>query len=89
MGYWENRQAQIMYEQMEDAEKVARELADIYAKATRELNYQIGEIFDRFTDKHNGSANQIHRSMPIAPNKIRNSVIFISPLDSIINIKIF
>lgn len=43
----------------------------------------------RFTDKHNGSANQIHRSMPIAPNKIRNSVIFISPLDSIINIKIF
>ena len=53
MGYWENRQAQIMYEQMEDAEKVARELSDIYAKATRELNYQIGEIFDRFTDKHN------------------------------------
>lgn len=42
-----------MYEQMEDAEKVAKELADIYAKATRELNYQIGEIFDRFTDKHN------------------------------------
>lgn len=53
MGYWEKRQAQIMYEQMEDAEKVAKELADIYAKATRELNYQIGEIFDRFTDKHN------------------------------------
>ncbi len=53
MGYWEKRQAQIMYEQMEDAEKVAKELANIYAKATRELNYQIGEIFDRFTDKHN------------------------------------
>lgn len=53
MGYWENRQAQIMYEQMEDAEKVARELSDIYAKATRELNFQIEEIFDRFADKHN------------------------------------
>lgn len=61
MGYWENRQAQIMYEQMEDAEKVARELADIYAKATRELNYQIGEIFDRFTDKHNLTEDEARR----------------------------
>lgn len=61
MGYWENRQAQIMYEQMEDAEKVARELADIYAKATRELSYQIGEIFDRFTDKHNLTEDEARR----------------------------
>lgn len=61
MGYWENRQAQIMYEQMEDAEKVARELSDIYAKATRELNYQIGEIFDRFTDKHNLTEDEARR----------------------------
>lgn len=61
MGYWEDRQAQIMYEQMEDAEKVARELADIYAKATRELNYQIGEIFDRFTDKHNLTEDEARR----------------------------
>ncbi len=50
-----------MYEQMEDAEKVAKELADIYAKATRELNYQIGEIFDRFTDKHNLTEEEARR----------------------------
>ena len=31
MGYWENRQAQMMYEYMEDAEAVSQELADIYA----------------------------------------------------------
>ena len=61
MGYWENRQAQIMYEQMEDTEKVARELADLYAKATRELNYKIGEIFDRFTDKHNLTEEEARR----------------------------
>lgn len=61
MGYWENRQAQIMYEQMKDAEKTAKELADIYAKATRELNYQIGEIFDRFLDKHNLTEDEARR----------------------------
>lgn len=61
MGYWENRQAQIMYEQMEDAEKVSRELADIYAKSTREINYQIGEIFDRFRDKHNLTEDEAYR----------------------------
>ena len=68
MGYWENRQAQIMYEQMEDAEKVARELADIYAKATRELNYQIGEIFDRFTDKHNLTEAEARRLLGMKRN---------------------
>ena len=52
MGYWDKRQAQIMYEQMEDAEKTAKEIADIYAKSTRELNFQIEKIFDRFADKH-------------------------------------
>ena len=38
MGYWENRQAQMMYEYMEDAEAVSQELADIYAKASRHLS---------------------------------------------------
>lgn len=68
MGYWENRQAQIMYEQMEDAEKVARELADLYAKATRELNYQIGEIFDRFADKHNLTEEEARRLLGMMKN---------------------
>lgn len=53
MGYWENRQAQMMYEFMEDAEEISQELADIYAKASRQLNYRIEKIYDRFKDKHN------------------------------------
>ncbi len=52
MGYWENRQAQMMYESMEDAEAVSQELADIYAKASRELNYRIQNIYEKFRDKH-------------------------------------
>ncbi len=52
MGYWENRQAQMMYESMEDAEAVSKELADIYAKASRELNYQIQNIYEKYRDKH-------------------------------------
>ena len=47
-----------MYEGMEDAEKTAKEIADLYAKATREINYQIGEIFDRFVDKHDLSEEE-------------------------------
>lgn len=50
-----------MYEQMEGAEKTAQEIADIYAKATRELNWQIGEIFDRFVDKHNLTEDEAKR----------------------------
>lgn len=52
MGYWENRQAQMMYECMEDAEAVSQELADIYAKASRHISYQIDEIYDKFKGKH-------------------------------------
>lgn len=52
MGYWENRQAQMMYEYMEDAEAVSQELADIYAKASRELNYRIQNIYEKYRDKH-------------------------------------
>lgn len=47
-----------MYEGMEDAEKTAKEIADLYAKATREINYQIGEIFDRFVNKHDLSEEE-------------------------------
>lgn len=53
MGYWENRQAQMIYEYMEDAEAVSQELADIYAKASRHLSFEMDEIFEKFMDKHN------------------------------------
>lgn len=51
MSYWESRQAREMYEAMEDAEQAAREIADIYAKASRELNYKITQIYERYRDK--------------------------------------
>lgn len=42
----------MMYEYMEDAEAVSQELADIYAKAFRQLSYRIDEIYDKFKDQH-------------------------------------
>lgn len=51
MSYWESRQAREMYEAMEDAEQAAREIADIYAKASRELNYKITQIYEKYRDK--------------------------------------
>ena len=61
MGYWENRQAQMMYEFMEDAEQISQELADIYAKASRQLNYRIEKIYDRFKDKHSLTDEEARR----------------------------
>lgn len=53
MSYWESRQAREMYEAMESAEETAKEIADIYAKASRELNYQISKVYERYRDKFN------------------------------------
>ena len=53
MGYWENRQAQMMYEYMEDAEKVSHEIADIYAKASTHISLKIDRIYKKFKDKNN------------------------------------
>ena len=44
MSYWEKRKAQDMYEAMKSAEEISQEIADIYARASRELNYQISKI---------------------------------------------
>lgn len=52
MGYWEKRQAQMMYEYMEDAEALSQELADIYAKASRHLNYEIKTVYEKYKSKH-------------------------------------
>lgn len=69
MGYWENRQAQMMYEHMEDAEKISQELADIYAKTSRQLNYKIEKIYDKFKDKHGLNDTEAKRLL----NTLRDS----------------
>ena len=58
IGYWEKRQAQMMHEYMEDAEALSQELADIYAKASRQLNYKIDSIYNKFKDKHGLTENE-------------------------------
>jgi len=69
VGYWENRQAQMMYEYMEDAEEVSRELADIYAKASRHLNYEIEEIYNKFKTKHHLTDAEAKRLLNTLRNK--------------------
>lgn len=69
MGYWENRQAQMMYEYMEDAEAVSQELADIYAKASRHLSYEMDEIYEKFVDKHNLTDKEARELL----NSLKNS----------------
>lgn len=51
MSYWENRKAREMYEAMESAEDTAKEIREIYARASRELNYQIALIYERYQNK--------------------------------------
>ena len=45
LSYWKKRKSQRMFEYMEEAEKNAKQIADIYAKASRYLIYKAEEIF--------------------------------------------
>ena len=59
----------MMYEYMEDAEEVSKELADIYAKASRHLNYEIEEIYNKFKTKHNLTDAEAKRLLNTLRNK--------------------
>ena len=59
----------MMYEYMEDAEEVSKELADIYAKASRHLNYEIEEIYNKFKTKHNLTYAEAKRLLITLRNK--------------------
>lgn len=50
-----------MYEAMESAEDAAREIADIYARASRELNYQMSLVYERYRDKFNLSDEEARK----------------------------
>lgn len=69
MGYWENRQAEWMYECMEDAEKVSQEIADIYAKASRHISYQLDGIYEKFRDKNGLTDAEAKRLLNTLRNK--------------------
>lgn len=60
-NYWERRQAQMMYEYMESAEKKADEIAKLYQKASWYLSAQADAVFDKYMDKHGLSENEARR----------------------------
>lgn len=52
LSYWEKRKNQRIFEYMEEAEKTAEQIADIYVKASRYLTYKAEDIFEKYADKH-------------------------------------
>ena len=50
--YWERRKAQQMYEDMESAEKMARQLSRLYLQASRDIQEQARKIFEKYQSKH-------------------------------------
>lgn len=50
--YWQNRAVWQMYEEMQDAEATADDIAKIYLKSSRWLQLEMEGIFDRYKTKH-------------------------------------
>lgn len=51
--YWELRRAREMYQHMEEAEKLARELDIAYRKAALYLQQEAEKVFNKYQDKYN------------------------------------
>lgn len=58
-----------MYECMEDAEKISQEVADIYAKASRHISYEMDGIYEKFKSKHGLSDADAERLLNTVRNK--------------------
>ena len=52
MNYWERRRVFDVYEKIEDAEKVSREIAEVYRKASAYLKAQADLIFGKFKSRY-------------------------------------
>lgn len=61
ISYWERRQAEAMYEYMEEAENVANEIAQLYLKASRYLSSQADDIFEKYQTKYGLTENEARR----------------------------
>ena len=59
--YWQRRKAQQMFEYMAGAEETADQIAKLYLKASRYLEYKMKDIFERFRTKHNLSETEARR----------------------------
>ena len=61
LSYWERRQIEDMYQQMESAEECADQIATLYRKASRYLSLRAIDIFERFQTKHNLTDQEARR----------------------------
>lgn len=60
-SYWERRQAETMYECMEEAEKIADEIAQLYLKASHYLSSQADDVFEKYKIKYGLTENEAKR----------------------------
>lgn len=60
-SYWEKRKARRMFEYMEEAEKAAKEISQVYLKASRYLSLESEGIFEKYQTKHNLSEEEARR----------------------------
>lgn len=67
-AYWEDRQAQRMFEYMEDAEKAADEISKIYIKASRYLDLSIDDIYEKYRDKYGLSEDEAQKLLQTLPD---------------------
>lgn len=66
MDYWEQRKAREMYEYMEEAEKVAAELQNIYAHASSVITKDMDRIFNRFMKRFKLTEDEAARILKVA-----------------------
>lgn len=67
--YWENRAAWNMHGQMEEAEKAADAIAEIYRKASMWLSSEAQAIFERYMHKHKLSEKEARRLLETLKDK--------------------
>ncbi|WP_300925552.1 minor capsid protein [uncultured Allobaculum sp.] len=59
--YWEKRQAQDMFEHMEEAEKASRELQKLYQAASKDIQDRAKKIFGAYQTRHGLSRQEAGR----------------------------
>ena len=69
LNYWEKRQAQKMFEAMGKAEMTADEIAKLYYKASKWLDYEMQDIFERYQSKHKLTEKEAYKLLNQLNNK--------------------
>lgn len=67
--YWANRAAWNMYHYMDEAEKKAEEISQLYFKASKWLSYRSEDIFEKFKTKHKLSDSEARQLLNTLQDK--------------------